>query len=203
MSLNLMIVNQMSQSWINYLISGVIALLGALVGGAATYLIGYKQRIYELRRDAYLAFIELRIKGSYPSPKNWTKDPLFSRELFLAKYKIDLIGSKKIKKIVNEMVGSLYPDAPGIEEKYKPTIAIDDPDKRWAAFTTRCDEILKPTIQEELEDWWPFERMYKGFKLKAEQGFYKIKGSDAKLIHIDRNGKEIRAKRWWQFWRRG
>ena len=133
--LELTIINQINQQWITTLLS---ALLGALVGGTATYWIGYKQRIYDLRRDAYLDFIELRIKGSYPSPHGWKLDrnPHFSRDLFLAKYKIDLIGSKRIKKIANGMIGALYPDAP-VEEEYKPPSQIEDPNARWKAFTDR------------------------------------------------------------------
>jgi hypothetical protein len=194
----------MSPPWItNFLTSGGSALLGAFVGGAATYLIGYKQRIYELRRDAYLAFIELRITGSHPSPKQWTKEPLFSRDLLIAKYKIELIGSEEIKEIVNEMVGLLYPDAPDIEEKYKPSPAIDDPDERWKAFAALCDEKLKPTIQKELEEWWPFERVKRKVHriLRVEPASIKTTGSDISMEHRDENGNLIKAKSWWQFWR--
>lgn len=179
------------------------ALLGAMVGGAVTYWIGCKQRTYELRRDAYLAFIELRIKGGYPSPQGWKlgHNPHFSRDLFLAKYKIDLIGSEKIKGIVNAMIGALYPDAPDIEEEYKPTSRIEDDDARWNTFTTKCDRELKPAIKMELEEWWPLERIYRSYKLKVKQGKFRMKGTSAKLIYTDRNGKEIKDKHWWQFWK--
>ena len=71
----------MATPW--YITTGA-ALLGALVGGIITYLVAYKGQKYELRRDAYLALIELRIRGGYPSPVGWRLDhtPTFSREVF-------------------------------------------------------------------------------------------------------------------------
>jgi hypothetical protein len=146
----------MAQPLTNTLIVSGSALFGALVGGSITYFVAYKRQKYELRRDAYLAFIELRIKGSYPSPVGWTKDPLFSRELLLARYKIDLIGSKNIKNTVNKMVGTLFPDAP-IDDEYKPITPLENPSERWDAFKNICDQELKPAIQKELESWWPFD----------------------------------------------
>jgi hypothetical protein len=163
---NLMIVNQLSQPLINTVIVFVSALLGAIIGGLTTYFVAYRRQKYELRRDAYLAFIDLRIKGGYPSPVGWTKDPLFSRELFLAKYKIDLIGSKQIKEISTKMVLALYPNAQIIDDEYKPKetpteveiLAATLSNSRWDAFKNICDKELKPAIQKELESWWPFDQ---------------------------------------------
>lgn len=168
MPLSLTIVNQLAQPLTNTLIISGSALLGALVGGSITYFVTYKRQKYELRRDAYLAFIELRIKGNYPSPLGWTKDPLFSRELFFAKYRIDLIGSKQIKEISAKMILALYPDSQIIDDGYKPRVTFTDVEKaemmldvsgRWNAFKTICDIELKPAIQEEFESWWPFDQL--------------------------------------------
>lgn len=82
---------------------------------------------------------------------------MISAEFFLAKYKIDLIGSQKIKRTVNAMIGASYPDVPDIDEEYKPSSRIDD-DERWKTFKTRRDEELKPAIKKSLKIWWPFER---------------------------------------------
>jgi hypothetical protein len=157
MTFDLSIINQTPQP-INVLITAGSALFGAAIGGSVTYFVAYKRQKYELRRDAYLALIELRIKGSYPSPVGWRLDrnPTFSREIFFAKYKIDMIGSKKIKKIANEMVGLLYPNSE-IEEEYRPSEPIEEPQERWDAFKHKCDTELKPAIKEELEGWWPFD----------------------------------------------
>ena len=167
MPLNLTIVNQLSQPLTNTLIVSGSALFGALVGGSITYFVTYKRQKYELRRDAYLALIELRIKGGYPSTVGWTKDPLFSRELYFSKYRIDLIGSKQIKEISAKMILALYPDSQIIDDEYKPKVTLTNVEKakmvldvsgRWKAFITICDTELKPAIQEEFESWWPFDK---------------------------------------------
>lgn len=182
---NLTIINQLSQPLTNTLIVSGSALFGALVGGSITYFVAYKRQKYELRRDAYLAFIDLRIKGGYPSPVGWTKDPLFSRELYLAKYKIDLIGSKQIKEISTKMVLALYPDSQIVDDEYKPKTTPTSVEKatvmldisgRWNKFKDICDEELKPAIQKELESWWPFDQPH--------------------------GQKEAKKKSWWRFLRR-
>lgn len=159
MPLNLTIVNQLSQPFTNTLIVSGSALFGALVGGSITYFVAYRRQKYELRRDAYLALIELRISGNYPSPAGWRLDhnPHFSRDLYFAKYRIDMIGSKKIKRIANEMIGLLYQDGTDIEEEYRPSTRIEEPEARWTAFKAKCDNELKPAVQKELESWWPFD----------------------------------------------
>ncbi|MDD2835606.1 MAG: hypothetical protein PHY05_05595 [Methanothrix sp.] len=171
MPFDLTIVNQLSPPLTNTLIVSGSALFGALVGGSITYFVAYKRQKYELRRDAYLAFIDLRIKGSHPSPVGWTKDPFFSRELFLAKYKIDLIGCNQIKELSTKMILALYPDAPIIDDEYKPTATLTEGEKakmmldttgRWNTFKNICDKELKPAIQKELESWWPFDPLHSG-----------------------------------------
>lgn len=165
-------------------ITATSALLGAIVGGSITYLVAYKRQKYELRRDAYLAFLNLRIEGCYPSQIGWTKTPTFSRELFLAKYKIDLIGSKQIKVITARAIRALYPNAKLIGEGYDIEVPSLDKEKivseldtkgRWSAFETICDNELKPAVQEELENWWPFDQPF--------------------------SQEEAKAKHWWRFWR--
>jgi hypothetical protein len=52
---------------------------------------------------------------------------------------------------------ALYPNAPDIEENYKPSPPIEAPNARWMTFTTKCDKELKPSIQKELEDLWPLD----------------------------------------------
>jgi hypothetical protein len=151
----------------NSIITAISALIGAIIGGSVTYLVAYKRQKYELRRDAYLAFLECRIEGCYPSPIEWTKIPTFSRELLLAKYKIDLVGSKNIKVIAAVAVRALYPNAKfigeGEDDKREVLSNIEkltselDIQRRWKAFETICDNKLKPAVQEELENWWPFD----------------------------------------------
>lgn len=151
----------------NSIITAISALIGAIIGGSVTYLVAYKRQKYELRRDAYLAFLECRIEGCYPSPIGWTKIPTFSQELFLAKYKIDLVGSKRIKVIAARAVRALYPNAKfiGEGEDDKKIFASNiekitselDIQRRWNEFEAICDDQLKPAVQDELENWWPFD----------------------------------------------
>jgi len=180
MPFNLTIVNQLSQPWINTLIT----LFAVLVGGLITYLVAYKRQKYELRRDAYLAFIGLRIKGSHPTFVEWTKNSRFREELFLAWYKIDLIGSKCIKKISTKMVLTLFPKAEIIDDKYKIWYSLTETERAhkvfdiegsWNEFKNICDYELKPEIKKELESWWPFDPIP--------------------------SREEAKAKHWYQFWK--
>lgn len=152
----------------NSIITAISALIGAIIGGSVTYLVAHKRQKYELRRDAYLAFLECRIEGCCPSPIGWTEISTFSQELLLAKYKIDLVGSKRIKVIAARAVRALYPNAKFIgegeddkrevlscPEKFKLELRYQ---RRWEAFETICDNQLKPAVQDELENWWPFDQ---------------------------------------------
>jgi hypothetical protein len=166
---NLTIVNQMAPSMANTVIAALSALFGALVGGSVTYLVAYKRQKYELRREAYLAFLELRIEGNFPNPVEWTKIRTFSQKLFLAKYKIDLVGSKRISEIASKALYTLYPEeeifGDNIYTDMNKTFSSDLERKtlelqilhRWFAFITICDEELKPAIKEELRMWQPFD----------------------------------------------
>jgi len=148
-------------------ITTLSTLIGVIVGGLITYLVTFERQKYELRRDTYLAFIGFRIKGSYPSSVEWIEDRQFRQDLLLAKYKIDLIGSARIKEISSRAVAALFPDIQIVEDRYKtwPVLtkvekvitAIDYPG-RWGAFQKICDNELKPAIQKELESWWQFWR---------------------------------------------
>ena len=144
------------------------AIIGALVGGLMTYLTAIKKLKYESRRDAYLAFLDLRIKGNYPIPGGRATDLQFIQELLLAQNKIDLIGSERIKEISLRAIVALYPNMKFGNEKYKTrdnltkdeiviklTKELDVLD-RWKAFENICDNELKPVIQKELESRWQF-----------------------------------------------
>jgi hypothetical protein len=118
-----------------------------------------------------LAFFDLRIKGGSPT----------HNELYIAKSKIDLIGSKEIRKIADEMVLALYPLSQIVEDNNTENLTCVEkaaammPDaRRKALFEHICDTKLKPAIRKELESWWLFE-----------------------LPSLE----EIKKKGWWQFWK--
>lgn len=160
MPYNLTIINLLTPPSTTPLIVFGSTLLGAFAGGAITYFVAYQRQKYELRRDAYFAFLDLLIEGRYPGSTVWSKNPQFKRDLYIAHSKIDLTGSKKIKEISTKMILTLYPDIQTLKtltmsEKATEALQFNTPDK-WKAFENICDEDLKPAIRRELERWWQF-----------------------------------------------
>jgi len=149
--LNLTIVNQLMQPSSTPLIIFGCALFGAIAGGVITYIVTYQRQKYEVRRDAYFAFLDFGIEGRYP------QDPQFKRDLLIAQSKIELIGSKQIKEVSTKMVHTLYPDVQTLTmvEKVVELCQFNTSDK-WEAFEHICNEDFKPTLRKELGRWWRF-----------------------------------------------
>jgi hypothetical protein len=119
---------------ITNLIPLISALLGAIVGGLIGFFsAGYadiRRRNYELKKEAYYAFLKLDRAQIPLAPSQW------KQEYFFAKNGIDLWGSQKVKRIVEDIMNS----------------------ENWSNagyFSKRIKEDFLPAIKEDLsKPWW-------------------------------------------------
>jgi hypothetical protein len=72
------------------------AIVGGLIGFLSAWHVGVRRQNYELKKEAYYAYIKL------DHSQKSSVESLLDKEYFFAKNSIDLWGSKKVKKIVEE-----------------------------------------------------------------------------------------------------
>lgn len=112
----------------------ISALSGAIVGGLIGFLSAWRADVrkqnYELKKEAYYAFLKLDRTHTPSAPSQ------LEQAFFFAKNSIDLWGSKNVKKIVEEMgQNGLYKDA--------------------SYFSKRIKNDFLPAIREDLsKPWW-------------------------------------------------
>ncbi len=112
----------------------ISALLGAIVGGLIGFFgawhIDAQRRNYELKKEAYYAFLKLDRAQTPLAPSQWRQ------EYFFAKNAIDLWGSQKVKRIVKEM--------------------MDNENWKNSGYFSKCiKEDFLPAIEEDLsKPWW-------------------------------------------------
>jgi hypothetical protein len=108
------------------------AIVGGLIGFFSAWHAGVRRQNYELKKEAYYAFLKLD-RAHLPSAPS-----LLEKEYFFAKSSIELLGSKKVKEIVEEMgQNGLW--------------------KNSSYFSRRIKEDFLPAIKEDLsKPWWNF-----------------------------------------------
>lgn len=112
----------------------ISALAGAIVGGLIGFFSAWcadiRKQNYELKKEAYYAFLKLDRAHTPLAPSQ------LEQAFFFAKNSIDLWGSKKVKKIVEEM---------GQNGHYK----------NGSYFSKRIKKDFLPAIKEDLsKPWW-------------------------------------------------
>jgi hypothetical protein len=73
------------------------AIVGGLIGFLTAWRVGVRRQNYELKKEAYYAFLKLDRAQKPLAPSQW------EQEYFFAKNSIDLWGSQKVKRMVEDM----------------------------------------------------------------------------------------------------